>query len=252
MSDFRISIPGGEARRLKTGGKYCPSDIIIETTGGSGGDGGSLPDAETKAFGMQTVDTGWSWFKTGYQGEYGYTAVPSITEEMTNGHPYLIWVSIYTGDTYIEEIIATATPLLANPNNNMLGTPNPIDWYLYDANFNSNTWEYAGVMEDYSDGVPTSILNWSNYDIQIAEEFGGGESGWIGYEPIKMEGIENGAYTSVAPEYRISGEMLNHLAAAIQLKTGFHNMLTPAEMRNSVARTGMFCFESSASGRTLS
>lgn len=37
MSDFRISIPGGEARRLKTGGKYCPSDIVVEATGGGGG-----------------------------------------------------------------------------------------------------------------------------------------------------------------------------------------------------------------------
>lgn len=37
MSDFRISIPGGESRRLKTGGKYCPSDIIVEATGGNSG-----------------------------------------------------------------------------------------------------------------------------------------------------------------------------------------------------------------------
>lgn len=248
MSDFRISIPGGEVRRLKTRGKYCPADIVVEATGG----GGDLPDAETKAFGMQTVDTGWSWLKVGYQGEYGYTAVPSITEEMTNGHPYLIWVSIYTGDTYIEEIIATATPLLANPNNNMLGTPNPIDWYLYDANLSSGTWEYVDVMEDYSDGVPTSILNWSNYDIQIAEEFGGGASGWIGYEPIPLEAIKNGEFTPVESYYRITGEMLNQLAAGLQTKTGYQNMLTPAEMRNSIARTGMFCFESSASGRALS
>lgn len=47
MSDFRISIPGGESRRLKTGGKYCPADIVIETTGGSGGDGGNSGDGNS-------------------------------------------------------------------------------------------------------------------------------------------------------------------------------------------------------------
>lgn len=249
MSDFRISIPGGEARRLRTGGKYCPSDIVVEATGGSGSD---LPDAEAKAFGMQTVDYDASWLKIGYQGEYGYIDVPSITEEMTNGHPYLIWVSVNTGDTYIEEIIATATPLLLNPSNNMLVTPNPIDWYLYDANLKSNTWEYVEVMEDYSDGVPMSILNWSNYDIQMAEEFGGGESGWIGYEPIKMEGIADGEFTPADSRYQITGEMMNRLAAELQRKTGYQDMLTPEQMLGRIAAMNMFCFESSAGGRALS
>lgn len=29
MSEFAINIPGGESRRLKTGGKYCPADILV-------------------------------------------------------------------------------------------------------------------------------------------------------------------------------------------------------------------------------
>ena len=29
MSDFNITIPGGESKRLKTGGKYCPTDIVV-------------------------------------------------------------------------------------------------------------------------------------------------------------------------------------------------------------------------------
>lgn len=29
MSEFNISIPGGESKRLKTGGKYCPADILV-------------------------------------------------------------------------------------------------------------------------------------------------------------------------------------------------------------------------------
>lgn len=29
MSAFNISIPGGESKRLKTGGTYCPADIVV-------------------------------------------------------------------------------------------------------------------------------------------------------------------------------------------------------------------------------
>ena len=29
MSDFNITVPGGESKRLKTGGKYCPADIVV-------------------------------------------------------------------------------------------------------------------------------------------------------------------------------------------------------------------------------
>ena len=29
MSDFNITVPGGESKKLKTGGKYCPSDIVV-------------------------------------------------------------------------------------------------------------------------------------------------------------------------------------------------------------------------------
>ena len=29
MSEFNISVPGGESKRLKTGGKYCPADIVV-------------------------------------------------------------------------------------------------------------------------------------------------------------------------------------------------------------------------------
>lgn len=34
MSDINISIPGGEKKRLLTGGKYCPDDIIVEAESG--------------------------------------------------------------------------------------------------------------------------------------------------------------------------------------------------------------------------
>lgn len=34
MSEFNITIPGGESKRLKTGGKYCPEDILVTAEGG--------------------------------------------------------------------------------------------------------------------------------------------------------------------------------------------------------------------------
>ena len=33
MSEFYISVPGGASRRLKTGGKYCPADIVVSSDG---------------------------------------------------------------------------------------------------------------------------------------------------------------------------------------------------------------------------
>lgn len=29
MSEFNVTVPGGESLRLKTGGKYCPADILV-------------------------------------------------------------------------------------------------------------------------------------------------------------------------------------------------------------------------------
>lgn len=37
---FDITIPGGQSRRLLTGGKYCPDDIVVTATGG----GAELPE----------------------------------------------------------------------------------------------------------------------------------------------------------------------------------------------------------------
>lgn len=34
MSEFNFSIPGGASKRLKTGGKYCPDDIIVTAESG--------------------------------------------------------------------------------------------------------------------------------------------------------------------------------------------------------------------------
>ena len=34
MSDFNITIPGGESKKLKTAGKYCPADIVVTADGG--------------------------------------------------------------------------------------------------------------------------------------------------------------------------------------------------------------------------
>lgn len=249
MSDFRISIPGGEARRLKTGGKYCPSDILVEAIGGSGGNGGSdLPDAETKAFGMKTTGSGRSWIKIGYQGEGGYTDIPSITGDMKDGHPYLILLNYESGDTFVTEIVATESPLFLNPSDGILYTAEPSDNVLYVADYGSGTWQMTTVVENHNGAVPVSLLVWSNYDIQLAAEFGGGDSGWIGYEPIEIELIENGELAPVDAEYRITGAMLNQLAAGLQMKTGFQNMLTPAEMRGRIDSTSMFRFTSSASG----
>ncbi len=33
MSEFSVTVPGGESRRLKTGGKYCSSDILVTAEG---------------------------------------------------------------------------------------------------------------------------------------------------------------------------------------------------------------------------
>ena len=34
MSDININIPAGEKKRLLTGGKYCPDDIVVAAEGG--------------------------------------------------------------------------------------------------------------------------------------------------------------------------------------------------------------------------
>ena len=34
MSDINISIPAGASKRLKTGGKYCPDDVVVTAGGG--------------------------------------------------------------------------------------------------------------------------------------------------------------------------------------------------------------------------
>ena len=36
MSEFNITIPGGQSKRLLTAGKYCPSDIVVTAEGGGG------------------------------------------------------------------------------------------------------------------------------------------------------------------------------------------------------------------------
>ena len=34
MSEFNVTVPGGESLRLLTGGKYCPADILVTAEGG--------------------------------------------------------------------------------------------------------------------------------------------------------------------------------------------------------------------------
>lgn len=43
MSDISIRIPGGQSKRLLTGGKYCPDNIVVTAEGG-----GVLPPVEEK------------------------------------------------------------------------------------------------------------------------------------------------------------------------------------------------------------
>lgn len=38
MSDFQFNIPAGETKRFKTGGKYCPADILVTAEGSAAGD----------------------------------------------------------------------------------------------------------------------------------------------------------------------------------------------------------------------
>lgn len=35
MSEFNVTVPGGESLRLLTGGKYCPADILVTAEGGT-------------------------------------------------------------------------------------------------------------------------------------------------------------------------------------------------------------------------
>ena len=44
MSDFNISIPGGTSKRLKTGGKYCPADIVVTAEGSGGSTSSEMTD----------------------------------------------------------------------------------------------------------------------------------------------------------------------------------------------------------------
>lgn len=49
MSDMNISIPGGEKKRLLTGGKYCSDDIVVEAVGGGDTDVDAAFEAGRKA-----------------------------------------------------------------------------------------------------------------------------------------------------------------------------------------------------------
>lgn len=64
MSDINISIPGGEKKRLLTGGKYCPDDIVVEVVGGD-------TDAAFEAGRKAEYDAFWGAYlngdNTGYQ-----------------------------------------------------------------------------------------------------------------------------------------------------------------------------------------
>lgn len=62
MSDINISIPAGAKKRLLTGGKYCPDDIVIETTGGD-------TDAAFEAGRQAEHDAFWDNFQYGSDGK---------------------------------------------------------------------------------------------------------------------------------------------------------------------------------------
>lgn len=51
MSEFQVTIPSGESRRLKTAGKYCDRDILVTAEGGGGGS--DLPDGSAVGFGYE-------------------------------------------------------------------------------------------------------------------------------------------------------------------------------------------------------
>lgn len=234
-------------------GKTFTSVNGLKVVGTAEGGGASLPNAETKEFGMQTVDVGWSWFKMGFQGKDGYYEMPSFTPEMTDGHPYLIYISYESGDSWTDEIIATDKPLFFDSASDSL-LSEPCKYFVYDANYEAYTWEQVDQVENETGlygGVPPDILYWSNYDIYMSAADGGEHSGWIGYEPIPIEIIENGEFTTVESKYEISGEMLNRLAASLQDKTAYQEMLTPEMMIDRISKTGMFCFNSRATGELL-
>ena len=62
MSDINVSIPAGAKKRLLTGGKYCPDDIVIETTGGD-------TDAAFEAGRQAEHDAFWYEFQYGSDGK---------------------------------------------------------------------------------------------------------------------------------------------------------------------------------------
>lgn len=37
MNDMLIIVPSGKSKKLKTGGKYCPSDIVVQAEEGGAG-----------------------------------------------------------------------------------------------------------------------------------------------------------------------------------------------------------------------
>ena len=212
---------------------------------------GSLPNAEAKEFGMQIEDTGLSWFKVGLQGSYGYGTFSSITPEMVAGHPYLILCEYQDGDEYIYEIFASENPFLVHQLDNG-------DWavladssVVYRENWDLRVWEFYEEIPDVLP-IPESFLLWTSHDIDLSEDAGGGPSGWIGYEPFPAIMInKDGEFTPVEPKYEATGEWFNRIAAAIQTKTGWQEMLTPEVMINRINQMSMFRFESSASGELL-
>lgn len=108
MSDMNISIPAGEKKRLLTGGKYCPDDIVVEAEGGD-------TDAAFEAGRQAEYDAFWDAFQR--NGEeylyYGYAFASSDlwTQEAIDKIKYkhlktTYFSVVFTGNTSVRDLSA--------------------------------------------------------------------------------------------------------------------------------------------------
>ena len=128
MSEINVSIPAGAKKRLLTGGKYCPDDIVVEVVGG--GDTDAAFEAGRKA----EYDAFWDTYQN--YGEpthyyYAFNRTKWTDENYNPKYPIVCMDLIEAGRCIFDTntvITDTKVPItvLGSSANRMFGTANAL------------------------------------------------------------------------------------------------------------------------------